>query len=154
VKTLVSIAELLGVLAIAVSLWDILRRVAGAKLATAIFAIAFVALLWWLPHSAVRFETLGMGQNADMVLKVTNIGTDDWEHVVVSLNDHFEYGVRQLKAGGVVQLDTTEFTNKNGERFNPWTMKVRIASVTASQSLFIRIVFDNEAPAREHPENR
>lgn len=63
---------------------------------------------------------------------IKNTGTQEWEDATVEINDGFKARIGSLAAGATTTIGAMSFANKEGTRFNPFSMKPQEVYITAT----------------------
>jgi hypothetical protein len=63
---------------------------------------------------------------------IKNTGRLAWDSATIEINDGFKVSIGELSAGATTTIGAMNFANKEGLRFNPFSMKPQQVYITAS----------------------
>lgn len=63
---------------------------------------------------------------------VKNTGNQAWDYATIEINDGFKVSIGELAAGATTTIGAMNFANKDGTRFNPFSMKPQEVYITGT----------------------
>lgn len=73
---------------------------------------------------------------SDTQFKIINNDTYDWTNTKLKVNDKYVLHAGTIKAGGIYIVGMAQFAKSDGERFNPFTMKVLNILISSNEGAY------------------
>jgi len=105
------------------------RQAVGCGCFLIIGIIAVIVIYFWAAAGG-RLEGSVLFTGTQFI--ITNNDSCDWTNVELEVNNGYSLHVEKIPAGTTSTVGAMQFSNSKGERFNPYTLKLKSFVITCS----------------------